>query len=103
MGSTPMKLLKILQAISLIFQNDLTNLKTTIDYRFNKLEKTVEKIHNELRVKLFEGVVDNLGEKKANNNPNESLSLNFEKEPTGKMNGQIKKTDDPNWKDVNII
>jgi len=38
--------------------NDVTNLKTTIDHRFTKLEKTVEKIHNEFKVKLFEGISD---------------------------------------------
>jgi len=47
--------------------HDLTNLKTTIDTRFNKLEKTVEKIHNEFKLKLLEGIVDNLDEKQPEN------------------------------------
>jgi len=57
-------------------------------------------MHTELRVKLFEGVVDNLGEKQANLHPNDSLSLNFGKEPAVKANGQNKMTEDPHWKDV---
>ena len=44
-----------------INQNDLTNLKSTLDLRFTKLEKTVEKIHNDFKVKLFERIVDNHG------------------------------------------
>ena len=33
---------------------DFTHLKTTIDVRFNKLEKTVEKIHNDFKSKMLD-------------------------------------------------
>lgn len=69
----------------------MTNLKTTIDVRFNKLEKTVEKIHNEFKLKLLEGIVDNIDDKNnANQNPDKSLSLDFEKE-VGRGNQQNKR------------
>ena len=56
----------------------MTNLKTTIDLRFNKLEKTVENLHNDFKLKLFEGIIDNM--KGENNQINESLDLDFAKE-----------------------
>jgi len=74
--------------------HDLTNLKTTIDTRFNKLEKTVEKIHNEFKLKLLEGIVDNLDEKQpGERNQDNSLSLNFEKENQGRGNANNKRND----------
>jgi len=79
---------------------DLTNLKTTIDSRFNKLERNVEKIHNDLRNKLFEGVVDNLGDRNDQYRPNDSLSLNFEREAINKNNDYRKNSDDAAWKDL---
>ncbi len=59
---------------------ELTNLKGTIELRFNKLEKTVEKMHNEFKLKLFDGIVDNLEEGEGGKNVNGSLSLDYEKE-----------------------
>ena len=76
--------------IESISKNDLTNLKTTIDSRFSKLEKNVEKIHNEFKLKLFEGIIDNINGDEVNNNPNESLDLNYAKE-TGQNNYQSKR------------
>jgi hypothetical protein len=73
-----------------ISKNDLTNLKTTIDSRFSKLEKNVEKIHNEFKLKLFEGIIDNINGEEGNNNPNESLDLNYAKE-AGQNNYQAKR------------
>ena len=80
-------------------QNDLTNLKTTIDHRFGKIEETVQKMHTELKLKLFEGVVDNL-DRNTNNNPNESLSLNFDKENQQKGPYDKKEEEQTPWKDV---
>lgn len=81
-------------------QADITNLKSTIDSRFNKLERNVEKIHNDLRNKLFEGVVDNLGDRNGQYHPNDSLSLNFEREVITKNNDYRKNSDEAPWKDV---
>lgn len=75
------------------FQNDLTNLKTTIDHRFSKIEDAVQKMHTDLKLKLFEGVIDN-NDRNQNNKRDESLSLNFDKE-----NMQRGGEDQP-WKDV---
>src|SRR5690349_6462520 len=66
-----------------IWQTDITNLKTTIDARFSKLEKTVEKVHNEFRLKLFEGIADNINGDEASNKPEESLDLDFGREKEG--------------------
>jgi len=73
--------------------SDLTNLKTTIDVRFMKLEKTVEKIHNDFKVKMFDGFAEAgehnskvAGNGKGNvaNEPiqmnDNSLSLNLDKD-----------------------
>ena len=78
----------------------MTNLKSTIDSRFNKLERNVEKIHNDLRNKLFEGVVDNLGDRNDQYRPDNSLSLNFEREAITNNNNYRKNSDDAPWKDV---
>lgn len=81
-----------------INQNDLTNLKSTLDLRFTKLEKTVEKIHNDFKVKLFEGIDDDGQE---NKNRKESLTLNFEKENAAKTSSsKVKKEEDPHWNEV---
>ena len=72
----------------------MTNL---IESRFNKLEKTVEKMHHDVKAKLFEGVTDNLDR---DNEPkmDRSLTLNFASEALPrKSNG---KPVDPQWKDV---
>lgn len=42
----------------------------------------MEKLHTEFKLKLFEGITDNLDYGKENNNPNESLDLDFAKERT---------------------
>jgi len=60
--------------------NEVANLKLTIDGRFTKLEKNVDKLHTEFKLKLFEGITDNLDSGKENNNQNESLDLDFAKE-----------------------
>jgi len=80
----------------------VTNLKTTIDTRFNKLEKTVEKIHNEFKVKLFEGITEKQNNGKENNSRNKSLTLNFDKENPGKATPKPKKEGDVHWNDVNL-
>lgn len=67
--------------VLLVLKTDITNLKSTIDVRFGKLEKTVEKIHNEFRLKLFDGIDDNGS--KISNKPDESLELDFGKEKDG--------------------
>lgn len=65
--------------------------------RFNKLEKTVERIHNEFKLKLFDGIVDNLDDgQEPNKEHGASLTLNFEKEKTE----PVKKPGDPQWNDV---
>ena len=40
----------------------------------------MEKLHTEYKLKLFEGITDNLSSGKENNNQNESLDLDFGKE-----------------------
>lgn len=81
-------------------QADLTNLKSTLDVRFTKLEKTVEKIHNDFKVKLFEGIIENGDEGQENRNRRDSLTLNFEQENVGKQSSQVKKEADPHWNEV---
>jgi len=80
--------------------NDVTNLKTTIDHRFTKLEKTVEKIHNEFKVKLFEGISDKPKNGKENNSRQHSLTLNFDKENPAKGTPKPKKDGDVHWNDL---
>jgi len=60
--------------------NEVANLKLTIDSRFTKLEKNVDKLHTEFKLKLFEGIADHVDSRKGNNNQNESLDLDFAKE-----------------------
>jgi len=72
--------------------SDFTNLRSTIDSRFTRLEKTVEKIHNEFKLKMFDGFaegaepggnaspVQNQRRNFNRGNPNESLSLVLDKE-----------------------
>lgn len=58
------------------------------------MEKTVEKIHNEFKLKLLEGIVDNLDEKQpGERNQDNSLSLNFEKENQGRGTANNKRND----------
>ena len=58
------------------------------------MEKTVEKIHNEFKLKLLEGIVDNLDDKNPIDKNDGSASLNFEKENAGKANQQHKRNTD---------
>ena len=52
-----------------------------MDCRFNKLEKTVGQIHNEFKMKMFEGIVNNQeAENPMNMNRLNSLTLDFGKE-----------------------
>jgi len=77
--------------------NDLTNL---IDARFNKLEKTVEKMHHDVKAKLFEGITDNLDKDSGVRN-DKSLSLNFAQETNPIRNSLPPIKDiDPQWKDL---
>lgn len=64
-----------------------------LDQRFTKLEKTVEKIHQEFKLKLFEGVTDNLDE---HDKVERSLTLNF----AGENGAQREKVANTQWKDV---
>ena len=72
-----------------------------LDARFTKLEKTVEKIHNEFKTKLFEGIAENVEADKENEVQDRSLSLNFaieqamQRAATPKTSGK-----DPQWNDV---
>lgn len=54
----------------------------------------MEKIHNEFKLKLLEGIVDNLDEKQpGERNQDNSLSLNFEKENQGRGTANNKRND----------
>lgn len=79
----------------LIKTNDITNLRTIFDTKFNKIEKTVERIHLDLKRSFHEIEMQNnnevilkitIPEKSARKEENDdkeiekSLSLNFEKE-----------------------
>jgi hypothetical protein len=81
----------------------LTNLKSTIDYRFNKLEKTVAKIHHEFKLKLFDGIVENIdGINDPKNQVNGSLTLDY-----GREKGDGKKKAEPEdnaaWNEVSEL
>jgi hypothetical protein len=94
--------------------SDLTILRTTIESRFNKLEKTVERIHNDFKTKIFEGLLENNVEvgqaltphvTQLNNNQNlnkseangeVTLSFDFEKEP---KTNEVKPSPSP-WNDL---
>ncbi len=80
----------------------MTALKNTISSRFDKLEKTVAKIHNEFKLKLFDGIVDNVDgfpDQKAG--VNASLTLDFGKEKgTDKKKGED--GEPGGWNDVNM-
>jgi len=67
-----------------------------MESRLQKIEKTVEKIHNEFKLKLFDGVIDNLDDK-PNKADGASLTLNFEHE---KGTEQKQKPTEPVWNDV---
>jgi hypothetical protein len=58
--------------------SDMTSLRTTIDMRFSKLEKTIEKIQAEVKMKMFEeglepdnNIINGLNMAGDINNPNE--------------------------------
>lgn len=72
-----------------------------LDARFTKLERTVEKIHNEFKTKLFEGIAENVEGDQENEVQNRSLSLNFAHEQ-GEQRAVTPKTygKDPQWHDV---
>jgi len=76
---------------------ELTNLKSTIDSRFNKLEKVIERMHSDFKFTNRDGIVDNLGDRNENmKDPNKSLSLDF-KEEKAKHNINV---DEFVWKDL---
>ena len=58
------------------------------------MEKTVEKIHNEFKLKLLEGIVDNLDDKNQIDKNDGSASLNYEKEMAAKTNQTNKRNTD---------
>ena len=61
------------------------------------------KIHNDMKLKLFEGVIDNADGKNFNNAPNESLSLHFKGETHARQTDIERKLEDAPWKDVSIF
>ena len=77
------KVVEIYPVIRLIMQqDDLTGLKSTVDHRFTKLEKTMEKIHEDLKAKIFEGLAKNAGNvnEQQQQHQNGSLTLDFDQE-----------------------
>jgi len=82
--------------------SDLTSLRTTIDLRFTKLEKTVERIHNDFKSKMFDDNGIEIGQAPNTNNAlkaNEEISLSLELSKDIRVN-EIRPAAHNEWNDL---